>query len=111
MALSIEERVARFEATLAVHEAERQIRRTLDEYAHSLDYGEHDRWVDCFTPDGVWDWRYRGTTLARLVGRAELQERMRTYRSAPDVYRKHMHWAAVITFISESEAQVVSYFA
>ena len=62
------------EARLDRLEAEREIVRTLHRYAHSIDYGDEEAWLDCFTEDGVFDIRsHHAHQLKRLVsGRDEL---------------------------------------
>jgi hypothetical protein len=107
----IEIRLAKLESLLGTYEAEREIRRTMDQYAHSIDYGEHERWLDCFTADAVWETHARDGAVVRLSGKAQLEERIRNYPSPPESYRKHMYWTPVITFESDSMAKVIFYFA
>ena len=40
-------------------EDERAILETLYQYGHAMDYGPDADFVDCFTPDGLWDVRMR----------------------------------------------------
>jgi hypothetical protein len=71
------------------------IRNVLIRYAHTLDYGPAEGWVDCFTEDGVFDIR----TVTGLPGFAErpvltrgsaaLLAFAKDYPYAPDQYRKH----------------------
>jgi hypothetical protein len=48
--------------------------RRLSRFAHALDYGTVEDWLDCFTVDGVWEVRGREPhhPQLRLVGRDEL---------------------------------------
>jgi ketosteroid isomerase-like protein len=72
-------------------EDEREIVRTLHRYGHCIDYGLDAEWVDCFTPDGVFDLRLRvlGTTR-RIEGAANLTAFIATHTNAPAAYHKHL---------------------
>ena len=43
------------ERRLEILEAERGVLKTLHAYAHAIDYGDEAGWVDCFTPDGIFE--------------------------------------------------------
>jgi 3-phenylpropionate/cinnamic acid dioxygenase small subunit len=45
------------EARIALLEDEQAILKNLYRYGHSIDYGDEEAWVDCFTEDGVFDVR------------------------------------------------------
>lgn len=49
---SIQTQLDQFKARLDILEAERDITRTLYRYAHAIDRGEEEAWVDCFTREG-----------------------------------------------------------
>jgi hypothetical protein len=34
---------------------ERAINAVMNEYCHAMDTGQHDRWMNCFTTDAVYD--------------------------------------------------------
>ena len=80
------------EARLELLEAERAITRTLHRYAHSIDYGDEEGWVDCFTEDGVFDVRSRHAhQLKRLItGRDELRAFIARHTRAPELWHKHL---------------------
>src|SRR5690242_11694709 len=100
------------EARLALLEAEREILRTLYQYAHTLDYGPEAEFLDCFIEEGSWE-----RTRARRPGdvaRFEGREGLRRFFNdpargrAPEVYFKHLVSEPRITFHGD-EADVVSY--
>lgn len=103
---SLEDRVARLEA-------EREIAATLSQYAHTLDYGPEDEFLDCFLEDGSWERvRVRAPDdVARFAGREALTRFFRdpSRGRAPDVYFKHLVVGPRIRFHG-LEADVVSYF-
>jgi ketosteroid isomerase-like protein len=77
------------EARLELLEAERAITRTLHRYAHSIDYGDEEAWVDCFTEDGVF--------IAR-------------HTRAPELWHKHLLVEPAID-VEGDTASCVSYLA
>ena len=103
---SLEKRIARIEA-------EKEIVRTLYQYAHTLDYGPEAEFLDCFVEDGSWERtraRQEGEPV-RFEGREGL---LRFFRDpsrgrAPAVYFKHLVAEPRITF-EDDEADVTSYF-
>ena len=46
-----------------------EIQELVSRYNHAIDFADYDAWVDCFTPDGVFE-----GGAGRFVGRAELQK-------------------------------------
>lgn len=100
------------EARLALLEAEREIVRTLHRYAHSIDYGDEEAWVDCFAEDGVFDIRSRHAhQLKRLVrGRAELRNFISRHTRAPELWHKHLLVEPAIE-VDGDTATCVSYLA
>ncbi len=103
--LDLEARVARLED-------ERAIVQTLHRYAHSIDYGDEEGWVDCFTEDGVFDVRSRlPHQLKRLIsGRAELRQFISGHTRAPELWHKHLLVEPLITLDGDS-ATCASYLA
>ena len=100
------------EARLELLEAERAITRTLHRYAHSIDYGDEEGWVDCFTEDGVFDVRSRHAhQLKRLItGREELRAFIARHTRAPELWHKHLLIEPVID-VDGDTATCVSYLA
>ena len=100
------------EARLALLEAERAITRTLHRYAHSIDYGDEEGWVDCFTEDGVFDVRSRHPhQLKRLItGRDELRAFIARHTRAPELWHKHLLVEPAID-VDGDTASCVSYLA
>jgi len=100
-------------ARLQVLEDERGILQTLYQYGHSMDYGPDPDFVDCFTPDGVWEVRMRripdgGFTCsggAEIAASLEAQTSVR----APALYAKHLLIEPRIV-VDGGEASVDSYF-
>jgi SnoaL-like domain len=84
--------LAELKSRVALMDAEREILRTLYTFAHSIDHGPPDVWVDCFTEDGVFEVRRRAGTAASFVvsGRDELQPFAEGHSRAPEVWRKHV---------------------
>jgi hypothetical protein len=91
---------------LQVLEDERAILNTLYRYAHCIDYGLQDEWVDLFTEDGVY--HRRGPNI-RHEGREELRKFIPTHTHAPQRYHKHVMVEPIIT-LNGDEATVVSYW-
>ena len=103
--LSIEERLRRLED-------ERDVLHTLYQYAHTLDYGPEDEFLDCFTDDAVWAQagRYaRPETARRFEGRHGLILFFRHHTHAPDVYHKHLLVEPRIV-LDGDDARVESYY-
>ncbi len=69
---------------------ERAITRRLYDYAHGLDYGPEEAFVDNFTDDATWQ-RLPGRRPAQVFsGRAALQQMYRDHVHAPEYFHKHM---------------------
>ena len=100
------------EVRLELLEAERAITRTLHRYAHAIDYGDEEGWVDCFTEDGVFDVRSRHAhQLKRLItGREELRAFIARHTRAPELWHKHLLVEPVID-VDGDTATCASYLA
>jgi hypothetical protein len=100
------------EARLALLEDERAIVRTLHRYGQSIDYGEEEAWVDCFTEDGVFDIRARLSHQPnRLIsGRDELRAFIRRHTRAPELWHKHLLVEPLVEVHGDS-ATCLSYLA
>jgi 3-phenylpropionate/cinnamic acid dioxygenase small subunit len=81
---SVADRLGRLEARI-------EIDRVLWQYAHAIDYGDVDAWIDCFTADAVWevDHKVNDTTMT-WTGHDELAAYARSHSHAPDLYHKHV---------------------
>src|SRR5260370_36096187 len=84
-------------------EADRAVLGNIYRYGHSIDYGLHDEWLDCFTDDAVYDLRYppgqirggaRGGTQTDVGylfrGRDQLASFISSHTFAPDRWHKHL---------------------
>jgi hypothetical protein len=100
-------------ARLQVLEDERAILRTLYQYGHSMDYGPDADFVDCFTPEGVWDVRMRRSPEGAFTcaGHDEIAAslEMQTMVRAPALYAKHLLVEPRIV-LDGDDAAVDSYF-
>lgn len=66
-------------------EDERSILDTLYAYAHSLDYGHRDEWLDCWTADATMHWPHRSFT-----GHGEIGGAFDDHSHAPAAWHKHL---------------------
>jgi hypothetical protein len=101
-------------ARLRELEDERRVRDALERYGHSIDYGLEEEWVDCFTPDGVWDVRpgpmgKRGSRRVKCRGRAELAAFIARHTRAPERWHKHVLMDIRVE-IHGDVAEATSYF-
>lgn len=94
-------------------EDERAILQTLYQYGHSMDYGPDADFVDCFTPNGVWDVRMRRSSVGSFQcrGHREIESSLaeQTAVRAPALYAKHLVMDPRIV-VTGDEAAVQSYF-
>jgi ketosteroid isomerase-like protein len=99
-------------ARLTALEDERAILRTLYSYAHAIDYGDEQGWVDCFTSDGTFTVKARdgGYEPYKIEGRAALLEFASHHTRPPGLWHKHLLIEPVIDVDGE-QAAVRSYFA
>ena len=70
---------------------ERAILRLLHEYAQAMDAGDEQAWVDCFTPDAVFDVVevVGGRRVHREDGHGDLARYIGAYPKPPE-FRKHL---------------------
>jgi hypothetical protein len=89
---------------------ERAIMRALHEYAHAMDYGDEPAWVNCFTPDAVFDVVevVGGRRIHREEGHGDLANYVAAYPKPPH-FRKHIVVDPVID-IRGDEADVAAYW-
>ena len=87
--------------------------QTLYQYGHAMDYGPDADFVDCFTPDGVWDVRMRKTPSGAFTcaGHGEIAASLETQTSvrAPALYAKHLLIEPQIV-VDGDDASVQRYF-
>ena len=98
---------------------EREIVEVVYRYAHDLDYGVEDDWIDCFTDDAVWDSRRSplaalgtpdrpgGTRVLR--GRAELAQFAAAHTRPPEAYHKHVLYEPLVD-VDGDGAHVDTYY-
>jgi hypothetical protein len=112
---------------LAGLEAERAVLDTLYRYGHSIDYGDREAWLDCFTDDGVFELTYpqgvpagassrpggeATATGTRYAGTAALTRFINDHSSAPAAWHKHfLVEPRVVLAVDRATATVTSYFA
>lgn len=98
---------------LQVLEDERAILQTLHQYGHSMDYGPDADFIDCFTPEGVWDVRMRTSSAGSFQcrGHSDIEASLagQTAMRAPALYAKHLAMDPRIA-VTGDEASVLSYF-
>jgi hypothetical protein len=78
-------------ARLKVLEDERAILRTLYRYGHSIDAGEEEAWVDCFTEDGRFfaHGRHPTHTALDVTGRTALRAFIAEHTRRPYLFHQH----------------------
>ena len=115
------ERMAQLEARLERLENLESIRDSLHRYAHSIDYGRQSDWVDCFTQDGRFVFKFlpgkspypgpepAGGAVFAFQGSAELTGFIQGHSRAPQVFHKHLMIEPLIDLQGDT-AHVSSYF-
>ena len=119
--MSDAERMARLEARLERLENLESIRDSLHRYAHAIDYGRQSDWVDCFTKNGRFVFKFPpgkspypdpepadGAVFA-FQGSAALSDFIQGHSRAPQVYHKHLMIEPLID-LQGNTARVSSYF-
>jgi ketosteroid isomerase-like protein len=104
--------VVDLERRLQALEDEKLIIETFHRYTHAIDYGDEAGWVDCFTPDGVFEVRSRHAepTTKRITGREELAAFVSQHTRAPELWHKHIVLQSVVDLDGDS-ATCMSYMA
>jgi hypothetical protein len=89
---------------------ERAINAVMNAYCHAMDTGQHDRWMNCFTADAVYDVALPdGTIYARLEGEADLRGFIAGYPVLPG--HKHVYVTPVFDIDPDAgEATVAAYW-
>jgi hypothetical protein len=95
---------------LAVLLEERAIVRALHEYAHAMDDGREEAWVDAFTPDAIFDVVevVGGRRVHREEGHGDLARYVAGYPKPP-AFRKHVVVDPIID-VSGDSARVEAYW-
>jgi 3-phenylpropionate/cinnamic acid dioxygenase small subunit len=82
------------------------------QYAHALDYGQREEFLDCFTETGMWESRRQDaqrTLVGSYTGWAALGSFFDRHTHAPETYHKHLLAEPSIT-VSGDEAHALSSF-
>lgn len=91
---AIDERLARIEERLQGAEDRESIVRVLYILGHTIDYGDHDRWLDCFTEDCVFQMvevsETERVSKVRHEGRPALAAFIPGHTYAPRYFHKHL---------------------
>jgi 3-phenylpropionate/cinnamic acid dioxygenase small subunit len=115
------EQWAQVESRLARLENLEAIRDLLHRYAHAIDYGLEKDWVDCFTQEGRFVFKFQpgkspysgpepeGGAVFAFDGHAQLAQFIHRHSRAPDVYHKHLMVEPRID-LQRDTARVSSYF-
>ena len=97
-------------ARVAALEAERDILRTIYRYGHTIDVGDEDGWIDCFTEDGVFAASSeRQYPPFHTEGRAALRDFIQHHTRPPGLWHKHLVIEPLIE-IGGDQATARSYF-
>lgn len=120
MADDVAKKVVALEKRMKILEAERAILSTLYAYAHTIDYGLKDDWLDLFTEDAVYKQEQFGEIFPfigieqppeGLKGREMLSQFIASHTYAPVLWHKHFLVEPVIKLEGVKKASVESYFA
>ena len=115
----MEKRVKALEQRLEALEAERDIQQTMNAYAHAIDYGLAEEWLDLFTKDAHYWSGIRGVKMPELFGipqpedgysGKDLSDYIHMHDHAPEAYHKHLIIEPVIKLEGNDKASAVTYF-
>ncbi|MDB5397047.1 MAG: hypothetical protein JWM91_4553 [Rhodospirillales bacterium] len=89
---------------------ERAITAVMNSYCQAMDLGQHDRWLDCFTDDAIYEVLLpNGATYQHSQGRADLARFIATYPVLPG--HKHVYVTPVFdVHVDARTAEVSSYW-
>ncbi len=98
-------------ARVAALEAERDVLRNMYRYGHTIDLGDEDGWVDCFTEDGVFAARSDRPQYPpfRVEGRAGIRDFIEHHTRPPGLWHKHLLIEPLIE-VDGDRATARSYF-
>jgi ketosteroid isomerase-like protein len=105
------DRLDQLEARLVALEEKEAVLATLNAYGHAIDYGDEERWLDCFAEDGVFEVvpRLPGHAAMAYSGKSELAAFIAHHSRAPVGWHKHVIVEPVVD-ISGSTAGCDCYF-
>jgi hypothetical protein len=88
----VADRLGQLEARLVALEQKEAVLATLNGYGHAIDYGDEERWLDCFAEDGVFEVvpRLPGHAAMAYSGKAELTAFIAGHSRAPLGWHKHV---------------------
>jgi 3-phenylpropionate/cinnamic acid dioxygenase small subunit len=121
MAMGNADHWAQMESRLSRLENLEAIRDSLHRYAQAIDYGLEGDWVDCFTTNGRFVFKFQpgkspypgaepaGGAVFAFDGHAQLAQFIHGHSRAPDVYHKHLMVEPRIDLQGDT-ARVSSYF-
>jgi 3-phenylpropionate/cinnamic acid dioxygenase small subunit len=108
--MDVGKELAEIQERLRIIEDERAILRIMYRYAHCVDYGLEDEFLDLFTDDAVRTAQLKhGAVSVDCKGRAELAVHIGEHTRAPDAYHKHVMSNPMITMVGDDVAKVESY--
>jgi hypothetical protein len=98
--------IADLRARLGRIEDKDAITENLIAYAHSIDYGDEKRWVDCFTADGVFlvHGQPPDPFARRVEGHRELATFIAQHTRGPDYWHKHVVVDPLVTIDGDGAA-------
>jgi ketosteroid isomerase-like protein len=107
----VESSLEQIDARLTALETRESVTATIRAYSKSIDLGDHDAWLDCFTEDGAFETRsvLAAYPAARFEGRAALREFIEGHSRPPAVHHKHLYALPDIQ-IEGDEASASGYF-
>jgi len=115
MTTTIEELEARLEALEAERAAARDreavIARLLA-YSRTIDLGQHEEWIACFSADGAFEMRSHlenYPSRRRVEGRAELADFIATHTGPPETFHKHLYLMPEVA-VDGNAAHAAGYF-
>lgn len=99
--------VRALELRLGRLEDERAILQTMYAYGHSIDYGDEELFLSCWTEDAVLHWPWREP----IVGHEALTAAFRRHTHAPGTYHKHFMVEPRVWIDGGDDARAISLYA
>jgi hypothetical protein len=89
---------------------ERAITTVMNDYCQAMDLGQHERWLECFTDDAIYDVLLpNGTKYSSVSGKADLTRFIAQYPVLPG--HKHVYCTPVFKVDPDARtAEVSSYW-
>ncbi len=116
----MEKRIEALEQRLKFLEAQQGILQTMNSYAHAIDYGLPEEWLDLFTKDAHYFSGIRGIKMPEIFGipqpedgfsGEDLSAYIHMHDHVPEAYHKHFIVEPVIKLEGEDKASATTYFA